>query len=102
MKLDLKDRIILMNVLPAQGTIKEIANVIECNKLLAITEAESKDYGYHNDGQQATWNPDIDTTKEIKLKHEHVSLLKKEIERLDSEEKVNRGQYETFVKIQKL
>ena len=102
MKLNLKDRIILMNILPAQGSIKDIANVIECNKLLSITDAEGKEYDYKNDGQRATWNPDVDTTKEIKLKHEHVSLLKKEIEKLDSEGKVIREQYETFVKIQKL
>lgn len=102
MKLDLRDRIILSNILPAQGSIQEIANTIECSKLLSISDKEKSEFSYHDDGQRATWNPEVDTARDIKLKHEHVSLLKEVIKKLDESGKVAIEQYNTFVKVQKL
>lgn len=91
-----------MNILPAQGSIKEIATIIECSKLLDITEDEAAAFNYQIDGQRATWDSDVDTSKEIKLKHEHITVIRKEIERLDSEGEVRCEQYETFVKMMQL
>lgn len=102
MKLTVKDRIILLNILPCQGSILQISNTIDCSKILALNEQEKEEFGYTDDGQRATWNPEIDTTKEVELKHEHVSLLKESIQKIDEAGTVTIDQYQTFVKIKQL
>ena len=76
MKLTVKDRIILQQILPQQASLKEIGNIIECSGLLDLTDKEKTEFGYKEENGSITWNPDMDTAREIKLKHDHVTVLK--------------------------
>lgn len=101
MKLTVKDRIILQQILPQQASLKEIGNIIECSSLLDLTDKEKAEFGYKEENGSITWNPDLDTAREIKLKHDHVTVLKNAVQKLDDNGQVTVQQYETFVKINK-
>lgn len=101
MKLTVKDRIILQQILPGQASLKEIGNIIECSSLLDLTDKEKAEFGYKEENGSITWNPDLDTAREIKLKHDHVTVLKNAVQKLDDNGQVTVQQYETFVKINK-
>ena len=100
MKLTTKDRIILQSILPQQASIQEIGTVIETNALLTLSDEEKKAVNFRNDGGRVEW--DKDEESEINLKHDHVTVLKKAIKKLDDAEQVQAVQYETFLKINKL
>ena len=102
MKLDLKDRLVLSQVLPQQASMQDIGNVIECARLLALTDKETDEFGFKASETASSWNPDADTVRDIELKHEHVAVLKKTIKELDEKKEVAVHQYETFLKILKL
>ena len=101
MKLLIKDRINLMQILPGEGSIKTIATAIAAHTLLDLTPKEIEKHEYHIDDKGLLhWKDDKET--EIDLKLDQLSLIKEEIERLDKEEKITRFQYSTFIKIKEL
>lgn len=102
MRLTVKDRIILQQILPQQASLKEIGNIIECSGLLDLTDKEKTEFGYKEENGSITWNPDMDTVREIKLKHDHVTVLKDAIQKLDDNGQVTVQQYETFLKVNKV
>lgn len=102
MKLTVKDRIILQQILPQQASLKEIGNIIECSGLLDLTDKEKTEFGYKEENGSITWNPDMNTVREIKLKHDHVTVLKDAIQKLDENGQVTIQQYETFLKVNKV
>ena len=102
MKLTTSDRIILLIVLPKQASMQEIGTSLEIIKLLDLSDEEKKAANFHDDGGRFGWDKDKDEEREIDLKHDHVSLLKKAIKELDDAKQVQAVQYETFLKINKL
>lgn len=102
MKLTVKDRIILNQILPSQASLKEMGIIIECSHLLELTEKEKIEFDYKENEGTAVWNPDIDTTREVKLKHDHITVLKNSIKSLDESGQVTIQQYETFLKVDKV
>lgn len=102
MKLTVKDRVILQQILPQQAGLKDIGNIIECSGLLDLTDKEKAEFGYKEENGSITWNPDLDTAREIKLKHDHVTILKGAVQKLDDQGQVTVQQYETFLKISKV
>lgn len=101
MRLTVKDRIILQQILPGQAGLKEIGNIIECSGLLDLTDKEKDEFDYKEENGSITWNPDLDTEREIELRHDHITVLKNAVQKLDDNGQVTVQQYETFVKINK-
>ncbi|MGP1436284.1 MAG: hypothetical protein ACTTKN_06610 [Phocaeicola sp.] len=102
MKLTIKDRLILLQILPQQASLKKMGSIIECFNLLSLSDEEKAACDYKEEGGKIKWNASSDSDKDIPLKHDHISVLKESIELLDSEQKVTIEQYATFVKIAEL
>lgn len=90
-----------MQILPGEGTCATLVTATDAHRLLDITEEEREKHQFtiHENGR-IEWKNDCEA--EIDLKHDHISLIKKEIDRIDKDEKVTIFQLETFIKMKDL
>ena len=102
MKLTIRDRLILLQILPQQAGFKKIGCIIECINLLSLSDEEKTACDYKEADGKIKWNASVLNDKDILLKHDHISVLKEAIAALDAEQKVTIEQYATFVKIVEL
>jgi hypothetical protein len=83
MELNLKERIILLNILPKQGDISTIKIVRDLQDNLAPTEAEFKDFEITQEGSQYFWNEKGKIPKEIEIGAKAKQIIRDAILALD-------------------
>jgi hypothetical protein len=67
MELNLKERIVLLNVLPRQGDMATVRIVRDLQNSLAPSEDEFKEFEIKQEGTQYSWNEKGMAPKEIKI-----------------------------------
>lgn len=82
-ELNAKNRIILLNVLPAQGDITTLRLVLELRKSLSFTEQEHKDLGIKSTGTATTWDLTNDVAKSFPIGPVMLKLIQRELKKLD-------------------
>lgn len=67
MQLNIKNRIVLLGLLPAEGDITTLKIVRQLREALSFTEQEHEDCRIVQSGGQITWNPEADPKKDIPI-----------------------------------
>jgi len=83
MKLSIKERLILLNILPAQETYANLRIVQELKNELGFSE---QDYAYLElveDNGDVSWNPDRKVEKDIRIGIAAFEVIKKAFRKLD-------------------
>lgn len=83
MELNLKERIMLLNILPKQGDIATIKIVRDLQNNLAPTEAEFKDFEITQEGSQYFWNKKGNIPKEVEIGAKAKEIIKESLLALD-------------------
>ena len=108
MKLTILDRILMMNILPAESDFVTLKMVKELKDKLSFTDKEIKNYEIKttNNKQgkgQITWTAKaLETTEDIKIVHSERELIIEQLEKLDKDKKANLHHVELYDKIKKL
>lgn len=99
----IKERLILLQILPTQGSLSEMVDVMDLAKQLKLSDDEKKnvDYKESADGR-ITWKTDNEPNKEFNLTNDQITLLKKVITDLDKQHKININMVDLAIKIQKI
>ena len=106
MKLNIPERLALLNILPQQGSIVTLRIVRELQSKLGFTEEELKHYNIRNtmmpDGTaNIAWNPEMtEETKEIEIGEVARSVIIEQLKMLDSQGRLHVSMlplYEKFV-----
>ena len=99
----IKDRLTLLQILPVQGSLSEMVDILELAKQLKVSDEEKQQISYNIDGnKQITWNIDADPNKQFVLNSDTINLLKNTIQQLDSQKKITINMVDTALKIQQL
>ena len=101
MKLSMRDRFVLLNILPPEGDIATIKIVHRLRQDLAPTEQEFKDYKITQQESQVQWDDGMEKKKgpqEKKIGLKAFRLIEEAFEKLDKEKKLTEGHLETFLK----
>lgn len=103
MKLNIVDRLVLMQILPQQGNAKTLKLVKEFHGFLGLSDEELKDFEVKQDAKtgRINWNVEKEKDKEVEINKKINDLIVKSFERMNNEEKLPMEYlevYEKFIK----
>lgn len=102
MKLNIKNRLILLQILPIQGSLSEMVEIMDLAKLVKLSDEEKELIAYTEDNGNITWDSDNDPNKDIPLNSDKIKILKDIINKLDSEKKISIAVLDLALEINKL
>jgi hypothetical protein len=100
MKLNIKDRLVLLNTLPPEGSFATVKIVHELKMALGPSEEEAAAIGLVQEAGQLRWDPTKDVEKDIPLGKVAKGVIETALKKLDAEQKLtpdHLGLYERFV-----
>lgn len=88
MKLDIKNRLLLIGMLPQQGSLSEMVDIYDLVRDLKLSDEEKGAISYIENGNYVKWDFDKDPNKDINISSSQMKIIKKTIDRLDKENKI--------------
>lgn len=89
MKLDVKNRLLLIGMLPQQGNLSEMVDIYDLVRDLKLSDEEKGAISYLENGNYVKWDFEKDPNKDININSSQMKIIKKTIEKLDKENKIN-------------
>lgn len=100
MQLTVKERIMVLNILPAEGNFVTLKIIGDLKSALSFTEEELKSFEIKEDGGRVTWNQTAKQEAEISVGPKATSVIAEALEKMDRENKLTVDHlsiYEKFV-----
>ena len=101
MKLEVFERLILLNILPKEGDFTTLKIIHDLKDSLSFTEEEHKELKFeHGTNNDIRWNIDADISKEIEIGDVAKNIIRETLEKLNKEKKLTEQHipiYEKFV-----
>ena len=97
----MRDRFVLLNILPPEGDISTIKIVHRLRMELAPTEKELKDYKIQQQEGQVVWDDAQEKkigAQEKKIGAKAYSIIEEAFRKLNKDKKLTEGHLETFLK----
>lgn len=101
-QLKIKDRLAILQMLPQQGSLEEMVDIMEIIKKIRLEQEEKDKVNYKELGQTISWDITKDVGKEVDFKFEEVQILKNAVKLLDDNKKVNISNFDICLKINQL
>ena len=98
MTLTLKERIVITNILPSEGSFVKMTVKKDLLDKLRITQEEITKYNIESDGSLIKWDISKDSSKEFSLSTLEENLIIESLKSLDKEEKINDEMLEIYNK----
>ena len=98
MELTILERLIVSNLLPAQGNFVNLKLLRVTRESLSFTEEENKLLNFRQEGDQMKWNDGVVEDKEIEIGEVVTQLIVKELKKLNDEEKLQNEQFSVYEK----
>jgi len=101
MKLNLIERITLLQILPKEGNFVTLRIVRDLKTALSMTEKEFKEFGIKQEGANTSWNEKGNEEREIMIGEKATDIIVESLKALDKEKKLTDQHftvYEKFVK----
>lgn len=102
MKLNVKERVAILQMLPETGSLVEMVDIMEIVKKVRLEEEEKNNIEFKETKNSLSWNAFKDLGKDIEFKHEEISILKAAVRRLDEEKGINVSNLDICLKINSL
>jgi hypothetical protein len=96
MKLSVKDRIVLLGILPATGDFLTLKIVRQLREELSFTEEETKILNLQNDGQQVKWDAEADPMKDVEIGVTAADLIVASLKKLDEKKELTQETFELY------
>lgn len=89
MILDIKNRLLLIGMLPQQGNLSEMVDIYDLVRELKLSDEEKGLVSYIENGTYVKWDYEKDPNKDVNINSSQMGIIKKNIDRLDREGKIN-------------
>lgn len=89
MKFNVKERLLLIGMLPQQGSLSEMVDIYDLVRDLKLSEEEKGAISYIENNNYVKWDFDKDPNKDINISSSQMKIIKEAIEKLDKENKIN-------------
>jgi hypothetical protein len=99
MKLNIAERLTLVNVIPEKANFETHKMIEVLKELLYPSEEESKKFEIKQIDNNISWNKEGSEPVEIKITKGHKDLLKKQLEKLNTEEALTHPQYLVYKRL---
>ena len=91
MKLNVMERMALLNILPPEGSITVMKLLRVLREDLSFNEKEHAALQFKQENDMIQWKQDADVVKDVKIGEIMTELIKKELKKLNDEEKLTEG-----------
>lgn len=102
MKLNIKDRLVILNLLPNQGSILELTEAINIANQIKLSDEEKEAIDYKVNGNNVYWDINKNIEIDIDLNQDQITLLKNKVKELDSKKVITIDILNTCLKINNL
>lgn len=99
MKLNISERLILVNVVPEKGNFETMSTVESLTEILYPSEKEVKEFEIVQSEEKISWNEKGSEPVEINLSEKQTDFLIKQLEHLSEQGLLNLQQYKLLKKI---
>lgn len=89
MKIDVKNRLLLISMLPAEGPLTQMVDVYDLVRELKLSDEEKQKISYIESGSYVKWEHKDDPNKDINITSDQLKIIKEVIDKLDKEKKIN-------------
>ena len=99
MKLNVLERLLTLNLLPAEGSYTNLKLMRKAKENLSFTEDENKLLDFKQEGEQLRWADNVVPDKEIDIGEIVTQIIVKALKKLSDEEKLkaeHESLYEKF------
>lgn len=98
MKLDVRERLVLLSVLPAEGNFVTLKVVRKLRDSLSFSEEEIKEFKFVHGNNQVTWNNTVEQSRPIEIGTQAKTIIQDALNKLDKEEKLREEHFTLCVK----
>jgi len=98
MKLNVLERLTLLQILPPEGNFVTLKIVRDLTSILAMTEKEYKDFDIKQEGGQIKWNLKGNQEKEIEIGEKATDIIKEALKKLDETKKLEQRHFSLYEK----
>ena len=101
MVLSILERLIVLHLLPKEGSFANLKLLRVAKESLSFNEEENKALNFRQEGEQIKWDNVVVTDKEIEVGEVVTQMIVKELKKMDGEGKLieeHVGVYEKFIK----
>lgn len=98
MKLSVKERLLLLNILPKESNFLTLRIVRDLQNALSFSEEEVKQFEFKTEGNKAIWNQEKEIDKEIQIGEKATDLIIDSLKELDKLKKINMDIYNLYEK----
>ena len=102
MNLAIKDRIVMIDLLPEQGGMIDMILIKSISDKVALTAKEITDFSVVQEGNSVKWDQSKDTGVEIHFEMSEIELLKRRVEELDKSKSITMRTFDLCLKIKDL
>lgn len=99
MKLNVKDRLMILGMLPQQGSLVDMVDIYDLARELKIDDKEREQINYREEMGAIKWDYAKEVPKDIVISINQQKILEDTINKLDKEKKIGLDQIETILKI---
>lgn len=99
MKLNIQERLTLVNLIPEKGNFLTMSIVEELRLCLYPSEKEIKEFDLKQEGNILTWNEKGSKRIEIKLTDSQKGFIMDKLEELSKENNLNFAQYSVYKRL---
>lgn len=100
MELDVRERLVLLSILPAEGDFVTLKVARKLRENLSFSEEEIKEYKFVQEEGRVTWDDKAEQSKEIEIGEKAMDIIKESLRKLNEQKKLKDEHftiYEKFV-----
>ena len=100
MKLNVYERLILLNVLPKEGDFTTLKIIRALRETLSFSEAEHKALEFKQEEQNIQWKQEADKPKDVTFGEKATDIIVEVLKKLNTDKKLTEqhyGLYEKFI-----
>jgi len=98
MKLSVVERLVLLELLPKEGSFANLKLLRIARESLSFDEEENKALNIHQEGDRVIWNNNVNIIKDVTIGEVATQMIVKELEKLDKEENLKEEHLSLFEK----
>ena len=98
MKLNIKERIILLGILPKESNFITLKIIRKLQENLSFTENEIKELEIKQHENQITWNQEKDIGHDIEIGEKATDIIIESLKELDKNKKITNDNFSLFEK----
>ena len=96
MKLNVMDRLVLLNTLPKEGDFTTLKIVRTMREDLSFTEEEHKALEFKQEGDSVRWNQAADVERDINFGEKATDIIVEVLKKLNSDKKLAEQHYRLY------